>query len=208
MDIKRFESLGDNCEIGFVLREHGVAHSNLLRWTLTTIPVLTKVLESDFDGMYQFENLEPSAPRMLLDRATGLRFHSDMVRDFKFVDNHRAVYDREIKKVEMLTHRLRDRLTNPDTIFIYKDNRNPPEARVSALAKLVSSRGGANMLYVTEHGPMDVGSDKQHGPNLWYGRIDHLADYATANEYSQEVWAQLLEAASASIPRATAGAQT
>lgn len=200
MDIKRFESLGDNCEIGFVLQEHGVAQSNLLRWTLTTIPVLTKVLESDFDGLYQFKNLEPSAPRMLLDRATGLRFHSDMVRDFKFVDNHRAVYDQEIKKVRMLLNRLRERLADPNTIFIYKDNRNPSEARVSALAELVSSRGGGKMLYITEHGTMDIGSVEQHSPNLWYGRIDRLAEYASVNDYSRDVWAQILEAAAESIP--------
>jgi len=39
-----------------------------------------------------------------------------------------------------------------------------------------------------------------NGPDLWFGRTDRLAEYATANEYFQEIWAQLLETAAESVP--------
>ncbi len=63
MNINRFESLGDNCELGFVLTRHKIGHSSLLRWSLTTLPVLCAVLRDDFSDLYKFSNLEPARPR-------------------------------------------------------------------------------------------------------------------------------------------------
>lgn len=200
MRIERFESLGDNCEFGFVLGRHGVRGSNLLRWALTTIPVLQNALKTDFSDLYEFDNLEPSAKRMLRDRGTGIRFHSDMVREKKFVENHKEIYDQEVNKVTMLRDRLRQKLRDPQAIFVYKDNRNPPETKIRELAQTLADHSPANLLYVTAAGDDPIGSVVQKAPNLWFGRIDRLAEYSSANDLSAEVWSQILEQADRTIP--------
>ncbi|MCW1933922.1 hypothetical protein [Pararhodobacter zhoushanensis] len=203
MDIARFESLGDNCEFGFVMARHQPKKSSLLRWALTPFPVLTRLLRDDFKDLYQFENLEPTSPKMLLDRGTGVRFHTDMVRDSVFVEDHKAVYEKEIHKVAHLRQRLEEQLQNPDMIFVYKGRQELPKAELQTLADLVSRRGGAQLLYVTAKGDLPPGSVEAHGDNLHIARIDRFADYATANVTSEAVWDQILENASIKIaPRA------
>ncbi|KMK63961.1 hypothetical protein [Puniceibacterium sp. IMCC21224] len=192
MNITRFESLGDNCELGFVLKRHQIGYSSLLRWSITSIPVLCDLLRTDFAGLYAFDNLEPCAPKMLLDRGTGVKFHSDMVRDRKFVANHRAVYDQEINKVMHLRLRLQTKLRDPNAIVIYKDKHTPPQSAVQDLADLVSARGGANLLYVTKEGDQAPGSVVRKGPHLYYGRIDRFAEYATVQDSSADVWDAIL----------------
>lgn len=47
----RFESLGDNCEFGFVQRHFGAGPLSLFRWGATTIDMLTSALDADLNGI-------------------------------------------------------------------------------------------------------------------------------------------------------------
>ena len=58
--LQRFESLGDNCELLSFLRESGYDEGSLFRWTLIkNYHALLKLIESDFAGLYVYENLTP-----------------------------------------------------------------------------------------------------------------------------------------------------
>jgi hypothetical protein len=208
MDITRFESLGDNCEFGFVMSRHGVAYSSLFRWAITSLPVLCETLRNDFKDLYRLENLEPASPKMLLDRGTGARFHTDMVRNHVFVENYRTVYEQEANKVMHLRKRLQEKLQDPNAIFVYKDRRDPPRQALQTLADLVAERGGARLLYVTAQGALPPGAVEQAGDNLHIARIDRFADYVTANVTSEQVWDTIIETADRQIaPRPAAAGE-
>jgi hypothetical protein len=66
----RIESLGDNCELGFVLRHLGVEAGSLFRWAAMKPEQLLMKLRADFDGMYEFANLSPLRPAMVPTRGT------------------------------------------------------------------------------------------------------------------------------------------
>lgn len=52
-NLQRFESLGDNCEFAFFLRESGYDEGSLFRWTLIkNYHALLKLIESDFADLY------------------------------------------------------------------------------------------------------------------------------------------------------------
>src|SRR5437016_5768301 len=76
--IAEFESLGDNCEFGFVQRHHGLEPGGLLRWASSNFDGLVHALECRFTGLYQLDDLEPYTPNMVIDRKYGIAFHSAM----------------------------------------------------------------------------------------------------------------------------------
>jgi len=51
IDLQRFESLGENCEFGFLLRHHQVASGGFFRWAFTPLHSLIRILAADFEGV-------------------------------------------------------------------------------------------------------------------------------------------------------------
>src|ERR1041385_7120891 len=75
--VAKFESLGDNCEFGFVQRHHGLEPGGLLRWaSSTTLDGLVQALECRFAGLYQLDDLSPYTANMVVDCKFGIAFHS------------------------------------------------------------------------------------------------------------------------------------
>lgn len=127
------ESLGDNAEIDHVLEAlAGRSSDSLFRWMAAPMPTLTGLLDQlpSFVG-YEFDNLHPAAPGMVLDKTLGLRFHSGMRSSeingqLVFDDdeqtrqethqNEKRRFDRELQG---LSERLRD---GSFRIFIVKAN--------------------------------------------------------------------------------------
>src|SRR6516225_7169551 len=104
--LRHFESLGDNCEFGFVQRANGYEDGGLFRWSISPLEKLILCFDENFKDLYLFENLEPSAPDMVRDIATGLMFHTQMHSiDGQFVLGEaarRGIYAREKSKMDHL----------------------------------------------------------------------------------------------------------
>src|SRR4051812_28696253 len=77
-DLRRLEGLGDNCELGFVLRRLGFEDGMLFRWASVKPECLLATLRGDFQSLYEFENLVPQNPRMVWDLQYGASWHSRM----------------------------------------------------------------------------------------------------------------------------------
>jgi hypothetical protein len=128
--IAEFESLGDNCEFGFVQRHHGLEPGGLLRWASSTLDGLVLALERRFAGLYQFEDLAPYTPNMVIDRKYDIAFHSEMHsklngRCLEYTlasDQLHAVHRNESEKISYLLTKLTDALIGGEKIFVYKRN--------------------------------------------------------------------------------------
>lgn len=68
-NIGRLQSLGENCEFGFVQRSLGVETSSLLRWAIAKPEDVAALLENiregqTFEQLYAYESITPYSPKM------------------------------------------------------------------------------------------------------------------------------------------------
>ncbi|MCF3596433.1 papain-like cysteine peptidase [Rhodobacteraceae bacterium LMO-12] len=199
MDIERFESLGHNCEFGFVMQKKGVKKSSLLRWAISPVGSVIRGLGNDFTGIYELRNLIPSQIDMVQDTASGFHFHTKMVADRVFVDNHARFHPDEKQKNDYLRARLLEQIGDPHTIFIYKGRTETPLDQLKNLAAALRAKGPSNLLYISENADQPVGSVKHITQNLYQARIDFFSHPARASQASYEVWDTILENADALI---------
>lgn len=191
-----FVSLGDNCEFGFVQRALGYESGGLLRWAITRPAPLLNLIQTDFENLYQLENLTPSSPDMVCDNATGIFFHSEMRSqngNFIHSDGERAqIYDGERGKLDHLVNKLRDQLSQKHC-FVYKQNSGLQDVEMDALAQAIKGKGQGHLLCVTDQGADAPGHVRHVKDNLYIGRIDRFAAYETADDISLSVWTDILE---------------
>lgn len=106
----RMESLGDNCELGFVLGNLGCKAGSVFRWASMKPDRLLSKLRADFAGMYEFDNLSPLRPAMVLDSRYGIGWHTELKSEpvagrLAFRDdeeNRRRIHLKEMRKVQYL----------------------------------------------------------------------------------------------------------
>lgn len=201
--LQRFESLGDNCEFAFFLRESGYDEGSLFRWTLIkNYHALLKLIESDFAGLYVYENLTPSWQDMVLDQQYDICFHTEMYSDNKndswvwrySAQENDLIYKKEVKKINYLISKFKKSLVDDNKIFVVKSNGNNLDDIVSALAKEFKKHGNSKILYVKSNVETSApGEIKKVTDNLFIGAIDRFADYSRANEYSREGWQAIID---------------
>lgn len=193
---RKYISLGDNCEFGFVQRIAGNEDGGLLRFAIAFPEVLLHNLHNGFDGLYRFENLTPHSPKMVADAYSGIKFHSNMLsKDGAFVlsaDERRPIHAVEFDKIAYLRNKLEAALSDAGSVFVYKHNSGISEETGCAIAAALRERGGARILIVRDG---DAPAVRQIENNLFYGWIPMLAKYADAAQPDLKSWAALLKLA-------------
>lgn len=200
-----FESLGDNCEFGFVQRLNGLEDGGLLRWAIAFPDALIDNLENGFVNLYQFDSLSPSAPAMVADAGTGLRFHTLMKsKDGVFIDDEptrRQLHEKEQGKLAYLLQKLKDQLAQGQRHFVYKHNSGVSDAQALRLAEVISSYGPGSILVVHRtDDPTQVSSVKRVQGNLYYGYLADFAQYTSADKFDMAAWLALLKNAQKIMP--------
>lgn len=129
--VTRFESLGDNCELGVVKRHVKNEEGGLLRWAFSSrFPLLLDAISRRFEGLYAFENLTPWVDNMVLDSSYRIAFHSDILsvlttEGWRFKESEeerRRIHARELESFTQLKNRLIGRMQQADRCFVYKRN--------------------------------------------------------------------------------------
>ncbi|WP_138466406.1 hypothetical protein [Poseidonocella sp. HB161398] len=172
----RFESLGYNCEFGFVQHQCGWEQGGLLRWALAMPGPLVQNLRSGFKGLYEFRNLVPRNAKMVTDTATGIGFHSEMRSTGGAFDDpeprRRRIHAGEAGKIGYLRDRFLGQLAEGRQMFVFKYNPGLPPETVGQLAGAIAARGPGRLLYVTAADrPEEVGTVSHAGGNLYLGRV-------------------------------------
>jgi hypothetical protein len=205
--LEKFESLGDNCEFGFLQRKFGLEPGGLLRWAISSPSALSLGLGDRFANTFLFDNLLPSADDMVRDNAYGIYFHSmmrsnmrDGVREFRDnVEKRQAIYKDEYEKIRYLTSKLIEQLEDATKIFVYKRNSGVScEAIVDLKNKLTNFNSRCVLFVVSQNmSGVPVGHVSEHSPGLLIGAIDRFAPYERADDISADVWLELCEKAAA-----------
>ncbi len=202
----RFESLGFNCEFGFVQHDCGWRRGGLLRWAVAMPGPLLKNLRNGFEGIYEWDNLVVRNPKMVTDTASGLGFHTAMhSKDGAFVhdeDERRRIHEDERSKLLFLRDRLLEQLAEGRQMFVYKYNPGIEPELVQKLARAIARLGPGRLLHVeAAETPEQIGTVTHAGGNLYLGYVEKLwwRDPEPANvDYAG--WRKLMQSAERFLP--------
>lgn len=198
-----FESIGDNCEFAFFLRESGCDDGSMFRWTLIkNYESFLNLLNNDFKNIYKYENLVPSWQDMVLDKSCNICFHTTMYSDnisdrwqWRFSEEkNREIHGNELEKIEYLIDKFKKGVSSGNKTYVLKSNSNNLDDLALKISKYLISKGKCNILYVKEADKSNSsGSVRKITENFFVGFIDRFADYSRANEYSRQGWELLLK---------------
>lgn len=200
--LSRFESIGDNCEFGFVQRHHQYEEGGLLRWALVVdSSAIIKGIPTRFAGMFAFENLAPAGGgTMVLDTLSQIAFHTHLTsqeKDGALVfdkpeNERREIHADEAIKLTYLSDKFFATLAEGQKILVFKQNSIVPPDVAHAILRAVSVFGNCSLLYVDPVCSGEVpGTVERIAHRLYRGMIDRFAPYDKANEISIDVWSTL-----------------
>lgn len=208
----RIESLGDNCELGFVLRRLGNEAGSLFRWAAMSPSQLLAMLRDGLEGFYQLANLKPLRPSMIRDAAYGIGWHSELrCRDeggaMVFVappEERERIHAREMRKLRYLVAKFRARLRLGGVVFVVKCNDGiPPGVLVQLHEALRAEAQGTPVTLLEVKVPDDpalVGTVHEQAPGLLSGYVPKLALYSAADTGEFKAWCDVLAGALAMAP--------
>lgn len=191
------ESVGDNCEFGFVQRYQFYEPSSLFRWTVTPIDRLTAYLREP-KSLFLRENLQqPTDSDLVLDTASGFYFHSELTvedgetrRLLKAEEGADKIYKAELEKIDYLVSKFFNNLKSTPGIYIYKRNNPVTDDEFLALAHAIRAFNQGHVVLcvrAAEEVRLDMMSE-----GVFAGTICKFADYHTANIVDEQSWKQLL----------------
>jgi hypothetical protein len=198
--VAEFESLGDNCEFGFVQRYHGVESGGLLRWASSNLAGLILALEQRFAGIYQLSDLAPYTVNMVIDRKYGIAFHSAMrsavnndCLEYALTDGVLdAIHREEHEKISYLVNKLTDALCRGDRIFVYKRNGGLSFREIIRLRRALDNYGKSRLLCVVPaYRSLPPGKVKLVGPGIKLAGIEKLAPYEEVELALYEQWTSI-----------------
>jgi len=201
----RFESLGDNCEFGFVQRQLGLESGGLFRWSVTSATSLITLLETRFEDLYRFENLVPTnSKNMIRDTATDIGFHTEMsVTGGSFdqdEETRRAIYAKERLKIDYLIEKMISRLEDPQTIFVQKAQWGIDERDIRRLITQLRRYSKCSLLHVSVSAQKELwGTIEQPEPGVMLGYLDRFAPWSQADHVSLDHWKSLIKEAATQI---------
>lgn len=191
------ESLGDNCEFGFVQRFEGYEPSSLFRWAVAPAERVVSYLGNPVALMVR-ENLRCVDSDLVADVGSGFFFHSDLIvnsngaRKFVAPELFDSILAKEYQKIEHLAFKFWHFSVSRPGIYVLKCNSGVADDVVSLIAAELSKRNaGHKLLYVSAGG--DAGVEKVAG-NIYSARIPEFASYLAANKVDLISWRKILYA--------------
>lgn len=197
--MRYFESLGNNCELGFVLEKAGIKEASLFKWTLIEEHIhLIAALGKRFEGLYQADLLVPRFKTMVRDRKYGLCFHTSLpivahrgrlVFDGSEVERS-AIYEREQSKFHYFATTFLERLKTTSKIYVYRSNQEVPLETLRTLGWLLRKSGGSASLLIMKQ------ADADHAPGtaalleegLYEGYLGYLSTDPDLQDIDFDSW--------------------
>lgn len=195
-----FESLGDNCELGFVQKRLGVTASSLLRFCATPVDQLRLGLANNFmgiddpNGVTVVENGPDHAREyQIVIPRYGLHYHT---LTFTHEAARKAVHDRELSKLFYKHAKFLEGLSQGDRIYVLKQNAPLSPATVWTIWFLLQKWGANTLLWVRQ-----ASTDEKPGvvrviaPGLLEATVQGFADYTDATLGNDQAWIALCKKA-------------
>ncbi len=193
--INNFESLGVNCEFGFVQRGCGAEPLGLFRFAGCPLSSLLYCLKNRFDGFGLVENLEPFfgngrvREHMIRDKAFSVQYHT-WKREGKVEEA--ALLSEFAGRIDFLKRKLIKSLESGDKLFVWKSIAPVEEDEVILLQDAMNAYAENTLLWVVEAGSAQPpGKVECIRPGLLKGYIDRSAPIEDVPDLSFNVWLEI-----------------
>jgi hypothetical protein len=196
--IRHFESLGDNCEFGFVHRQLGAEPLGLFRFASVPLAQLLRGLRTAFDGLGGSEHLRivvevGSGEYIVQETGYEIAYHTQL---FEHQMNADVVQRQQRIRLHTLRRKLLEDLASGSKICVIKRTPDLRLEEVLPLFAALNELGQTRLLFV-------VLADEAHPsgtveivlPGLVRGHVDRFAPVEDANELSLPAWTAVCDAA-------------
>lgn len=203
---QRFESLGQNCEMGFALRKIGNENGQLFRWAVVPINSITKLINNRPEKIYVKSNLVPCDHDMVRDSEIGISFHcahkfekqpDGLWKSLADPEIDAEIYEKDSKKFNYMYEKFLGKISGSGSIFVYKDISRPADSSILGLSNAIreSSNGGSALAIVYEDNdisqPMEIDYQLR---DVAIVKMKNLVDNKFASTATYEVWHQMFRA--------------
>lgn len=118
-----YVSLGRNCEVAFQFRRLlGKDVAYYFNWLWTPLNSLVHIINNDFAGVFEKDQLEATQGGMVLDRAYGIKYHSpfwkELGTDLSGARFH-ELHAQAMSKIELFKHRFRTLGQSPKKVLYF-----------------------------------------------------------------------------------------
>ncbi len=194
--LKQFESLGENCELGFVQEHLGVNNIGLFRWSGIDFQNLITALDTDLAGIGAIENSaiytdDTFKEYYFRDVRYGMHTHTKM---FEHDLAAEKALDTLCKRTRRLCEKLLEDLAEGEKIFVFQSSARLSTSELTRLHKAVRRLGPTTeLLYVhpAQHGQR-APSVERMAPGLMVGVIDRAGFDGARWTISYGMWLELL----------------
>jgi len=163
--LMNFESLGPNCEFGFLQKHFGAEPLGLLRWAGTSPDALIEALKNRFDGVGDLAQTRLTVKNSLyfaVDQRYRLRVHTG-IREGELPAA--TVLDKQCKRMRFLKERLLADLDSQAKVFVYAPYRIGDQD-VAEIFRLLAQYGPNTLLCLRL-----AGDDHSPGSLVTSGRL-------------------------------------
>jgi hypothetical protein len=197
----KFQSLGDNCQFGFVQRHFGAEPMGLLRFA--GIPNLTGAIKAGLEGLGAKGTVRHSLATdneyMINETVYGIFYHT-----FRYADQitaEQVVAENEIK-LQFLHRKFIEDMEDAETIWVRRCSYSHDISEIFALHMAMRPYGANKLLWVVPAGPdREAGEVEWLAPGLLRGYLARDASYDPSN-FNPAHWETLCRAAYAAFQSA------
>lgn len=197
-----FESLGDNCEFGFVQRYHGAEPSSLYRWATAPLHGVMRGLEDGWADIYAWEHLRPWAADMAWDDQYQCAFHCALHcsrpgedKPFEFIlpeAERREAWLADRPKFLHLRDKTLHGLRSGHKVYVVKANAGLSFDNLLALKAALDSYSNARLLCVVPEALTILRGLSLVAPGLKIASISQLASYMRVELAAYGEWTDIL----------------
>ena len=195
--MERFQSLGADCEFGFVQRMLGADPLDLFRFAAVSAAGLSDALQSGLVELTNPENLSVvfdgevvnGMPQTaVVDRAYGFRLHGGHLPPATSFDEVKSL---QLKRVKFLRRKFFEDLEDAERIFVYT-GLAAVEGDIPRLLSALRQFGPATLLWVTlEERGKPAGTAEHIADGLMRGYLDRFGLVNGKWEPSAPVWLKI-----------------
>ncbi len=192
----KFESLGDNCELGLVQRKVGVEPLGMFRFAGAPLRRLIHAMHCRFAGIADPASIriQPENGEYMVKLAKyDFVYHAD--KKIGEIDPE-ILHQQQVRTIPFLVRKLLDDLENPTKIMVFRQNEALSADDLTDLRLALSAFGPTNLLWVQEARP-------GHPPNtvvkvddrLMVGFVRSLASRDRVPDLDLKTWLTILRKA-------------
>jgi hypothetical protein len=191
------QSLGTNCELGFVQRTYGAEPLGLFRWGNTPLPNLLRALEARFEGLGDAENtvitMDAATEFQIVDKRFGFRNHSFAFQNKGATEE--KVRERELVRLPFLARLMIEDLEQGDKLFCFHDAGHSSPDDIHRLLEAMQKYGPGWLLWICPGTAAQAGTAEFVHEGLIRGYIDVFQPLHDVSKPSLDAWTGAVTAA-------------